>query len=64
MAVYWLLFILPALAMRRALRARLTALPATTVNHLLGTRLLCQVLHRHIPQALMDRPKTGYGIPL
>lgn len=29
-----------------------------------GKRILRSVLHRHVPPALVDRPKSGFGIPL
>src|SRR5690606_11707684 len=37
---------------------------ALKIRHGTGKWLLRQVLHRHVPQALVDRPKMGFSIPL
>jgi asparagine synthase (glutamine-hydrolysing) len=29
-----------------------------------GKRALAEVLHRHVPQALVDRPKQGFSVPM
>lgn len=40
-------------------------LPETfKVGEGVGKRILRQVLYRHVPQHLVDRPKMGFGIPL
>lgn len=38
--------------------------PAMTIRGRQGKWLLRQVLHRHVPQQVIDRPKTGFGFPL
>jgi asparagine synthase (glutamine-hydrolysing) len=40
-------------------------LPSTAkVRHGTSKWLLRQVLYRHVPKELIERPKTGFGIPL
>lgn len=38
--------------------------PAMTIRGRQGKWLLRQVLYRHVPQQIIDRPKTGFGFPL
>lgn len=38
--------------------------PQMKVRGTLGKWALRQILYQHVPQTLIDRPKTGFGIPL
>jgi asparagine synthase (glutamine-hydrolysing) len=41
------------------------ALPRTSkIRGREGKRLLRRVLYRHVPQSLIERPKSGFGIPV
>jgi len=37
---------------------------ALKVRGVEGKRIVRQLVHRHVPRALMDRPKSGFGVPI
>jgi asparagine synthase (glutamine-hydrolysing) len=38
--------------------------PQMNRRHTEGKWPLCQILYKHVPQALFDRPKKGFSVPL